>query len=114
VNLKNFAAEVSDGNGNIYKDAVAYAATNCLSYHSGLSCFKIRGQRKQENSAAFGITLCVTRTLENGQSPDDVSKASRVATPHWLPHSPRVRTRPSELDLNFRVVTCLRAIIAFR
>ena len=34
------------------------------------SWFKIKGQGKHENSAAFCITLCVTRALENGQIPD--------------------------------------------
>ena len=72
MNLKNFAAEVSGG--NVYKGAVAYAGTSCLSYHSfsGLSWFKIKGQGKHENSAAFCITLCVTRAARNGQIPDDV------------------------------------------
>jgi hypothetical protein len=79
VNLKNFAAEVSGG--NVYKGAVPYAGTSWLSYHSfsGLSWFKIKGQRKRENSAAVCITLCVTRALENGQIPGD---ASRVVTPY--------------------------------
>src|SRR5207302_85326 len=72
LNLRNFAADVSGG--NVYEGAVAYAGTSCLSHHSfsGLSWFKIKGQRKHENSAALCITLCVTRALEDGQSPDDV------------------------------------------
>jgi hypothetical protein len=71
VNLKNFAAEVSGG--NVYKGAVAYAGTSCLSYHS-FSGFLVQDQRPtdNENSAAFCITLCVTRAARNGQIPDDV------------------------------------------
>ena len=71
MNLKNLAAEVSGG--NVYKGAVAYAGTSCLSYHS-FSVFLVQdqGQRKHENSAAFCITLCVTRAAKNGQIPDDV------------------------------------------
>ena len=72
MNLKNFAAEVSAG--NVYKGAVAYAGTSCLSYHL-FSVFLVqdhKGQGNHENSAAFCITLCVTRAARNGQIPDDV------------------------------------------
>jgi hypothetical protein len=71
VNLKNFAAEVSGG--NVYKGAVADAGTSgCLITRFRSSWFKIKGQRNHENSAAFCITLCVTRAARNGQIPDDV------------------------------------------
>jgi hypothetical protein len=45
MNLKNFAAEVSGG--NVYKGAVAYAGTSCLSYHS-FSVFLVKDQRPTE------------------------------------------------------------------
>ena len=55
------------------KGAAAYAGTSGLfitRFRS--SWFKIKGQRKHENSAAFCITRCVTRAARNGQIPDDV------------------------------------------
>jgi hypothetical protein len=45
-----------------------------LSYHL-FSVFLVqdhKGQGNHENSAAFCITLCVTRAARNGQIPDDV------------------------------------------
>ena len=60
VNLKNFAAEVSGG--NVYKGAVAYAGTSCLSYHS-FSVFLVQDQRPS------GSTKTVLRFVSPVVSP---------------------------------------------